>query len=68
MLDALTEPQYLALKLQERKVTLPEARRPISLRYHVFQSMTQKPQGNFMKKHETRAANALEFQGIKLEF
>jgi hypothetical protein len=35
MLDALTELEYLSLKLQDRKVTLPEAHRLISQKYRV---------------------------------
>jgi hypothetical protein len=66
MLDALTELEYLTLKLQDRKVTLPEAHHLISQKYHVFQKMTQNPQEFY--EETQNAANKLEFKGIKLQF
>jgi hypothetical protein len=66
MLDALTELEHLSLKLQDRKVTLPEVHRLIYQNYHVFQSMTQNP-GEFYEEAQN-SANKLEFKEIKLEF
>jgi hypothetical protein len=60
MLDALTELEHLSLRLQDRKVTLPEAYHLISQKYHVFQSMTQNP-GEFYEEVQN-AANKLEFK------
>jgi hypothetical protein len=64
MLDALTELEHLSLKLQDRKVKLPEAYRLICHKY-VFRSVTQNP-GEFYEAQN--AANKLDFKGIKLEF
>jgi hypothetical protein len=66
MLDALTELEYLSLKLKDRKFALPEAHRLISHKYRVFQSMTQNTR-EFYEEAQS-AANTLEIEGIKLEF
>jgi hypothetical protein len=55
--DALTELEHLSLKLQDRKVTLSEAERLISQKYHVFQSVTQNL-GEFCEEAQN-AANKL---------
>jgi hypothetical protein len=66
MLNSSTELEHVSLKLQDRKVTLPEAHRLISERYHMFQTMTQNP-GEFYEEAQN-VANKLEFKGTKSEF
>ena len=65
LFDALTELEHLSLKLQEKKITLPEAHHLVLVKYHVFQSMANNP-GEYYSEVLT-AADKLEFKGVSLE-
>jgi hypothetical protein len=58
-LHALTEREYLSLKLQDRKVTLPEAQRFISQKCNVFLSVTQNSREFYQEAQNI--ADKLEF-------
>jgi hypothetical protein len=47
LFDALTELEHLSLKLQEKEISLTEANNLVSVKYHVFQSMTNNRGENY---------------------
>jgi hypothetical protein len=65
LFDAVTELEHLSLKLQEKKITLPEAHHLVSVEYHVFQSMANNP-GEYYSEVLT-TVDKLEFKGVRLE-